>query len=515
MNEIADNYAWWRDPAIHWSREIEQRRRYMPIYHLQEILLQEYVRRCGPVRVLEFGCGFGRHLRYLRELPGVEVHGFDQSEAMLAEMDWAEPEWRSERIRHGDPLGRLPYEDGSFDVVFTVSVLIHVRPEDIDAVLRELLRVTRWQILHVENPVSGKTVLGSEAHCGCWVHDLAGAYRRLGHEIEVLPRCFELEDVYRVGLDPGRPMPVVEPGFAAKLLALDRAIGGEMRRLREELERGHRALAALEARSKRLEKRNERLAEAVRAGASRQAQLLERAQTAEQARADLLERARHAEQVQEELRARARAAEQAQEELRARARAAEQVQEELRARARAAEQAQEELRARARAAEQTRETLRARARAAEQAKDELQAQLRAAQERHAGLLERTRAAEAGQAAQRERARRAEERLAEEQRARQEASRSASAATARAQAAEQRCAELAAQVQRVAEQLTRLQESCAREVEARLAAQRAAQALEQQKLDLEALLQWYRHELRATLGGGSGSGSGSKGGGDGN
>lgn len=487
MNEIADNYAWWRDPAIHWSREIEQRRRYMPIYHLQEILLQEYVRRCGPVRVLEFGCGFGRHLRYLRELPGVEVHGFDQSEAMLAEMDWAEPEWRSERIRHGDPLGRLPYEDGSFDVVFTVSVLIHVRPEDIDAVLRELLRVARWQILHVENPVSGKTVLGSEAHCGCWVHDLAGAYRRLGHEIEVLPRCFELEDVYRVGLDPGRPMPVVEPGFAAKLLALDRAIGGEMRRLREELERGHRALAALEARSKRLEKRNERLAEAVRAGASRQAQLLERAQTAEQARADLLERARHAEQVQEELRARARAAEQAQEELRARARAAEQIQEELRARARAAEQA----------------------------KDELQAQLRAAQERHAGLLERTRAAEAGQAAQRERARRAEERLAEEQRARQEASRSASAATARAQAAEQRCAELAAQVQRVAEQLTRLQESCAREVEARLAAQRAAQALEQQKLDLEALLQWYRHELRATLGGGSGSGSGSKGGGDGN
>lgn len=487
MNEIADNYAWWRDPAIHWSREIEQRRRYMPIYHLQEILLQEYVRRCGPVRVLEFGCGFGRHLRYLRELPGVEVHGFDQSEAMLAEMDWAEPEWRSERIRHGDPLGRLPYEDGSFDVVFTVSVLIHVRPEDIDAVLRELLRVARWQILHVENPVSGKTVLGSEAHCGCWVHDLAGAYRRLGHEIEVLPRCFELEDVYRVGLDPGRPMPVVEPGFAAKLLALDRAIGGEMRRLREELERGHRALSALEARSKRLEKRNERLAEAVRAGASRQAQLLERAQTAEQARADLLERARHAEQVQEELRARARAAEQAQEELRARARAAEQIQEELRARARAAEQA----------------------------KDELQAQLRAAQERHAGLLERTRAAEAGQAAQRERARRAEERLAEEQRARQEASRSASAATARAQAAEQRCAELAAQVQRVAEQLTRLQESCAREVEARLAAQRAAQALEQQKLDLEALLQWYRHELRATLGGGSGSGSGSKGGGDGN
>jgi len=487
VNEIADNYAWWRDPAIHWSREIEQRRRYMPIYHLQEILLQEYVRRCGPVRVLEFGCGFGRHLRYLRELPGVEVHGFDQSEAMLAEMDWAEPEWRSERIRHGDPLGRLPYEDGSFDVVFTVSVLIHVRPEDIDAVLRELLRVARWQILHVENPVSGKTVLGSEAHCGCWVHDLAGAYRRLGHEIEVLPRCFELEDVYRVGLDPGRPMPVVEPGFAAKLLELDRAIGGEMRRLREELERGHRALSALEARSKRLEKRNERLAEAVRAGASRQAQLLERAQTAEQARADLLERARHAEQVQEELRARARAAEQAQEELRARARAAEQIQEELRARARAAEQA----------------------------KDELQAQLRAAQERHAGLLERTRAAEAGQAAQRERARRAEERLAEEQRARQEASRSASAATARAQAAEQRCAELAAQVQRVAEQLTRLQESCAREVEARLAAQRAAQALEQQKLDLEALLQWYRHELRATLGGGSGSGSGSKGGGDGN
>jgi len=44
----------------------------------------------------------------------------------------------------------LPFKDGYFDMAFTVTVLIHVSPDDLPAVLREILRVTRRYVLCVE-----------------------------------------------------------------------------------------------------------------------------------------------------------------------------------------------------------------------------------------------------------------------------------------------------------------------------------------------------------------------------
>ena len=168
MTAIADNYRWWQEQGGSWKAEIERRKRNMPIYHLQEIFLADYLRRCGPARVLEFGCGYGRHLRYLREIAGLEVFGYEQSAAIVESIDWASDAWVTERIATGPPLGRLPYDDNAFDVVFTVSVLIHVRPEDLSGVLGELARVARWQVIHVENNRSARSVTTSTAHGGCW-----------------------------------------------------------------------------------------------------------------------------------------------------------------------------------------------------------------------------------------------------------------------------------------------------------------------------------------------------------
>ncbi len=104
-----------------------------------------------PARVLEFGCGIGRHLRYLKTIPGLEVHGYDQSPQMVAGMQaWAEPDWLESHVRTGAAVGRLPYADGAFDVVFTAEVLVHVRPEHLASILAELVRVARWQVVHFE-----------------------------------------------------------------------------------------------------------------------------------------------------------------------------------------------------------------------------------------------------------------------------------------------------------------------------------------------------------------------------
>ncbi len=180
--EIAANYLWWQKNGAFWVERYPTNKRQTPKYHISEFILCEYVAQHAPARVLEFGCGTGRHLRYLRDIPGVEVFGIDQSPTMVEGIRrWADPEWLGSHVAVGAPLGPLPYEDGSFDLVFTASVLVHVRPEDLPGILRELARVSRGHVLHVENRIGWREPYTPD-HDGCWTHDLPAAYAALGWE---------------------------------------------------------------------------------------------------------------------------------------------------------------------------------------------------------------------------------------------------------------------------------------------------------------------------------------------
>ncbi|MCE7974085.1 MAG: methyltransferase domain-containing protein [Leptolyngbya sp. PLA1] len=195
------NYAYWRSNGGSWADEYDARKLVQPYYHIQELLLCDYVQHHAtpdrPLKVLEFGCGVGRHLRYLSRLPHVEVFGYDQSPTMVACcLRWTGQDWIDRHIRIGPPTGRLPFEDGSFDLVYTSEVLIHVRPEHLGGVLSELLRVSRGQVLHLEPGLL--TEVSREAHHGCWGHDLAGAYQLLNHQAQTLPQGFRLQTPVRV-----------------------------------------------------------------------------------------------------------------------------------------------------------------------------------------------------------------------------------------------------------------------------------------------------------------------------
>src|ERR1019366_7103470 len=178
-NAVADNYRYWQENGQGWFAEYARRKTLIPYFHIQEIFLTEYIARHAPAKVLEYGCGVGRHLRNLSRVSGVHIFGYDQSPTMITEMHhWAAPEWVSEHVRLGPPVGRLPFADGEFDIVFTCEVLIHTRPEDIDPVLMELVRVCRGKILHIEPEPD--VDLTTNQHNGCWGHDLVAAYQRLG-----------------------------------------------------------------------------------------------------------------------------------------------------------------------------------------------------------------------------------------------------------------------------------------------------------------------------------------------
>ena len=208
MDTLSPNYLYWREHGAEWHAEYDLRKKSQVYYHSQQIMIAEYLRQCAPARVLEFGCGVGRHLRYLNAIPGLEVHGYDQSAGMVAGMQqWAAPEWLEARVRTGPPVGRLPYSDGEFDIVFTAEVLVHVRPEDLASILAELIRVARWQILHFES--SWDFPLDPNAHNGCWYHDLFWAYGEKSLSCETLPAGYRVHRPYRVVLDPARSTPPV------------------------------------------------------------------------------------------------------------------------------------------------------------------------------------------------------------------------------------------------------------------------------------------------------------------
>jgi SAM-dependent methyltransferase len=90
-------------------------------------------------RVLDWGCGCGRVARYFRDLPDVALHGVD--------IDANNVEWCRENLGFGtfsscraDPP--MPYEDGSFDLVFGISVMTHLAEGDRTKWLHELDRIT-------------------------------------------------------------------------------------------------------------------------------------------------------------------------------------------------------------------------------------------------------------------------------------------------------------------------------------------------------------------------------------
>ena len=96
---------------------------------------------------LEVGCGQGGNLRWLVDrLPPGETWGLDVNEASLERAAQAAP---GARLIRGTARS-LPFADRSFDLVFTVGVLIHQPDEDLGRVMDEVVRCSRRYVLAAE-----------------------------------------------------------------------------------------------------------------------------------------------------------------------------------------------------------------------------------------------------------------------------------------------------------------------------------------------------------------------------
>src|SRR5579864_3508658 len=95
---------------------------------------------------LEVGCNVGNQLVMLRHLGYSNLAGIEIQDYAL---QVARSRLENVPLQQGSALA-LPFEDNSFDVVFTSGVLIHIAPEDLPRAMSEIHRCTRKYIWGME-----------------------------------------------------------------------------------------------------------------------------------------------------------------------------------------------------------------------------------------------------------------------------------------------------------------------------------------------------------------------------
>ncbi|EFW92676.1 Methyltransferase type 11 [Haladaptatus paucihalophilus DX253] len=102
--------------------------------------------------ILELGCSSGRHLAHLREAGYENLHGIEINDEALSVMEDTYPTLAEEGTFHIDSIeNTVPeFDDGRFDVVFSVETLQHLHPDD-EWVFDELSRITDDRLITVEN----------------------------------------------------------------------------------------------------------------------------------------------------------------------------------------------------------------------------------------------------------------------------------------------------------------------------------------------------------------------------
>jgi SAM-dependent methyltransferase len=93
-------------------------------------------------RVLDLGCGVGRHALHLARL-GFETYAVDLAEAGLAELDRAAAAAGLTIATSPAPMTALPFPDGHFDYVLSFNVIYHGDPAIVTQTIAEIRRVLR------------------------------------------------------------------------------------------------------------------------------------------------------------------------------------------------------------------------------------------------------------------------------------------------------------------------------------------------------------------------------------
>jgi SAM-dependent methyltransferase len=171
---------------------------------------------CPPARVLDLGCGTGRHLVFLAE-QGYTVFGLDRSEhGLRLSRAWLAEKSLSAGLSIQDLKDPLPCANAAFDAVISTQVIHHATLAGVQGTVNEILRVLKpgGQVFVSTTLFPAKRPHLQEIEPGTYV-PLEGSERGLPHHYfteERLRQVFHAFTVRRIFVDSTRHLCL----FAAK-----------------------------------------------------------------------------------------------------------------------------------------------------------------------------------------------------------------------------------------------------------------------------------------------------------
>ena len=152
----------------------------------------------GDKRVLDLGCGPGRHVAYLAR-EGFETHGVDYSQvAVEMAEDLCEWEGLDARVKRAN-ITDLSYDDAYFDCAIDCATIQHNFRADIESAIAEVSRVLKpdglffWKARSREDSFYGE---GTEAEPGtCVFHQESVVSDNDGDEVEKPTHFFGKDEI--------------------------------------------------------------------------------------------------------------------------------------------------------------------------------------------------------------------------------------------------------------------------------------------------------------------------------
>ncbi len=135
------------------------------------------------MRILEVGSNVGNQLVCLQRMGFECLYGIElQSYAV----EIAKSKSKNINLIKGE-ASDIPFKDGFFDMVFTSGVLIHIAPENLKGVLKEIHRCTKKYIFGFEcySPETQEISYRSNSNL-LWKSDFAGKYLEMFGDLTVV-----------------------------------------------------------------------------------------------------------------------------------------------------------------------------------------------------------------------------------------------------------------------------------------------------------------------------------------
>ena len=182
------------------------------------------------LRILDYGCGFGRVAAIVDEFGSIEYFGFDISLPMTEEFRAAPPSGLAstidERVRIADDLDRAFSRNEKFDIILSISVLIHNPEERARAIIASMFAhlAPGGRVVLIENPHTAVSTFENFWHGGCWCHSYVRYFNGLA-DVEVIDKFADRHAIYIASrcVDPGHSKFFYHEGLGlpGQVLAID------------------------------------------------------------------------------------------------------------------------------------------------------------------------------------------------------------------------------------------------------------------------------------------------------